>query len=251
MNVTEAAGLLELCLPATRSQIKKAYYKIARQSHPDLHPANPEAHARMVAVNEALEVLLHTALSMPTRPPREKTARPAANVRRDPPAQHHVVWSGPPKVTSEFFERRGFLVRATDGGVTFRIMKAGRHLFTLERQPGDPALLICRNELGEFQTIDGVAFWVDDGTSIVPYVEERMAVSEFFEKRGFLVRPTDGRATFRVMKPGRHLFTLERHRDDPELLICRNERGEFQTIDGVAFWIDDGTSIVPYVEGRI
>lgn len=171
MNVTEAAGLLELCLPATRSQIKKAYYKIARQSHPDLHPANPEAHSRMVAANEALEVLLRSASSIGGRVPRPKGAKRSARVPKVVPANHQVVWSGPPKAPSAFFEGRGFLLRPTDGRVTFRVMKAGRHLFTLERHRDDPELLVCRNEGGEFAAIDGVTFWLDDGTSIVPYVE--------------------------------------------------------------------------------
>lgn len=174
MTVTEAASLLEVRLPATQAQIRKAYHRIARQSHPDLHPGNPEAHDRMVAANEALEVMLRSASSIGVRVPRPKGARRSAKVPKDVPVNHQVVWSGPPTSLSPFFEARGFLVRPTDGRVTFRVMKAGRHLFTLERHRDDPELLICRNEHGEFATIDGVTFWLDDGTSIVPYIEGRM-----------------------------------------------------------------------------
>lgn len=173
MTVMEAATLLNVRPSATRSQIKKAYYTIARRWHPDLHPGDPEAHRQMVAVNEAAEVLLRSASSRRTRPTKEKVARRAASVRSDPPAKanHQVVWSGPPRAISEFFEKRGFLVRPTDGRVTFRVMKAGRHLFTLERHRDDPELLICRNERGKLEVIDGVSFWLDDGTSIMPYID--------------------------------------------------------------------------------
>lgn len=42
---------------ATQSDIKKAYRKLARQCHPDLHPDDPAAQARFQELNEANEVL--------------------------------------------------------------------------------------------------------------------------------------------------------------------------------------------------
>jgi hypothetical protein len=174
MTVTEAAGLLEVGLPATQVQIRKAYHRIARQSHPDLHPGNPEAHGRMVAANRALEVLLRAVSSIGVRVPRKKPRQRSTSVPKAASDNHQVVWSGPPKAPSAFFEGRGFLIRPTDGRVTFRVLKAGRHLFTLERHRDDPELLVCRNERGEFAAIDGVTFWLDDGTSIVPYIDGRI-----------------------------------------------------------------------------
>lgn len=171
MTVTEAARLLKLRLPVTEPQIKKAYHKFARRWHPDLHPGNPASPSLMVAVNEAAQVLLRFAATRVKASTKEKKARDRASVRTDPPATYRVVWSGPLKAVSDFWESRGFTVRPTDGRVTFRIMKDGRQRFTLEHHPDDPQLLVCRNERGEFVTIDGVTFWIDDGISIIPYAE--------------------------------------------------------------------------------
>ncbi len=42
---------------ATKDEISKAFKKLARQCHPDLHPNKPEAEARFKEINEAYEVL--------------------------------------------------------------------------------------------------------------------------------------------------------------------------------------------------
>ena len=42
---------------ATQDDIKKAYRKLARQYHPDLHPNDPQAKNKFQAINEANEVL--------------------------------------------------------------------------------------------------------------------------------------------------------------------------------------------------
>ncbi|HCR44346.1 MAG TPA: molecular chaperone DnaJ, partial [Ruminococcaceae bacterium] len=42
---------------ATDAEIKKAYRKLAKQYHPDLHPGDKEAEQKFKEVNEAYEVL--------------------------------------------------------------------------------------------------------------------------------------------------------------------------------------------------
>lgn len=42
---------------ATDAEIKKAYRKLAKQLHPDLHPDDPQAEAKFKYVNEAYETL--------------------------------------------------------------------------------------------------------------------------------------------------------------------------------------------------
>ncbi len=42
---------------ATDDEIKKAYRKLAKQLHPDLHPDDPQAEAKLKEVNEAYETL--------------------------------------------------------------------------------------------------------------------------------------------------------------------------------------------------
>ena len=38
---------------ASEAEIKKAYRKLAKENHPDLHPGDKEAEARFKEVNEA------------------------------------------------------------------------------------------------------------------------------------------------------------------------------------------------------
>ena len=42
---------------ASDEEIKKAYKKMAKKYHPDLHPNDPEAEAKFKEVNEAASVL--------------------------------------------------------------------------------------------------------------------------------------------------------------------------------------------------
>ena len=42
---------------ASQEEIKKAYRKLAKECHPDLHPNDKEAEARFRELNEANEVL--------------------------------------------------------------------------------------------------------------------------------------------------------------------------------------------------
>ena len=42
---------------ATEAELKKAYRKLAKENHPDLHPGDKAAEARFKEINEAYEVL--------------------------------------------------------------------------------------------------------------------------------------------------------------------------------------------------
>ena len=49
--------LLEVKPDATDSQIKKAYYKLARELHPDKNPDDPNANDRFQQLSQAYQVL--------------------------------------------------------------------------------------------------------------------------------------------------------------------------------------------------
>lgn len=57
MDFIDYYKILGLTKTASESDIKKAFRKLARQFHPDLHPDNPEAKKRFQEINEAYEVL--------------------------------------------------------------------------------------------------------------------------------------------------------------------------------------------------
>ena len=54
----KAHELLGVPADATRSAVKAAYRELARLSHPDLHPEDPAATARMQRLNNAIEAML-------------------------------------------------------------------------------------------------------------------------------------------------------------------------------------------------
>ena len=49
--------VLGISKDATEDQLKKAYRKLAKENHPDLHPGDKECEARFKEINEAYEVL--------------------------------------------------------------------------------------------------------------------------------------------------------------------------------------------------
>ncbi len=72
-----------------------------------------------------------------------------------------------------------------------------------------------------------------------------IARSAFFEERGYDVRPTDGRTSFRVIRRGVLRFVLHRHPDNPEILYCRDVTGAVSRIDGFQYFVDGGKEVAP------
>ncbi len=50
-------AMLGVAPTATPAEIRQAYRRLVRQYHPDRHPGDPAAHARMVEINAAYAVL--------------------------------------------------------------------------------------------------------------------------------------------------------------------------------------------------
>lgn len=57
--VNDPYKILEVDKNASKEEIKKAYYKIAKKYHPDLHPNDPVAAKKMTEANEAYDMLMH------------------------------------------------------------------------------------------------------------------------------------------------------------------------------------------------
>jgi len=84
------------------------------------------------------------------------------------------------------------------------------------------------------------------GTSArVCWPQPPIARSAFFEERGYDVRPTDGRTSFRVIQRGVLRFVLHRHPDNPEILYCRDVTGAVSRIDGFQYFVDGGKEVAP------
>lgn len=71
---------------ATREELKRAYRKLAKQLHPDLHPDDPRAEARFKEVNEAYEVLGDPDKRKEYDAAQNRTASPGAAGRPKRPA---------------------------------------------------------------------------------------------------------------------------------------------------------------------
>jgi DnaJ-class molecular chaperone len=54
MNLYDVLGVER---GASQDEVKKAYRKLARESHPDVNPDNPEAEARFKEATQAYEIL--------------------------------------------------------------------------------------------------------------------------------------------------------------------------------------------------
>ena len=56
-NKRDYYEVLGVSKTATDAEIKKAYRKLAKENHPDLHPGDKEAEARFKEANDAYEIL--------------------------------------------------------------------------------------------------------------------------------------------------------------------------------------------------
>jgi curved DNA-binding protein CbpA len=57
MAAKDYYAILQVSSEATSVQIRRAYRRLAREFHPDLHPSDPRAEQRQRELNEAYEVL--------------------------------------------------------------------------------------------------------------------------------------------------------------------------------------------------
>jgi len=57
--VTDPYSVLGVSRDATQDEIKRAYRKMGKKYHPDLHPNDPEATKKMSQINEAYDMLTH------------------------------------------------------------------------------------------------------------------------------------------------------------------------------------------------
>lgn len=55
--VQDPYKVLEISRDASKEEIKRAYRKMGKKYHPDLHPNDPEAAKKMVEINEAYDML--------------------------------------------------------------------------------------------------------------------------------------------------------------------------------------------------
>ena len=68
--------VLGLDKSASEDDIKKAYRKLAKQYHPDLHPDDKECEAKFKELNEAAQVLGDPEKARQVRPVRPRGLRP-------------------------------------------------------------------------------------------------------------------------------------------------------------------------------
>ena len=143
-------------------EIARVYRALVKDLHPDTHPDDPAAAARIAEVNAAWTRIKHDVQRRQTR---------FAERRRDPePTLRRCTWPHPTIVPSRAFA--GCELRPTEHARCYRVMRAGVQLLVLHRHPDDPRLLFARNEEGRVVRVNGVAWWTDIAGQIEPLVEE-------------------------------------------------------------------------------
>jgi tetratricopeptide (TPR) repeat protein len=60
MNLDQCYQLFDLQPGASATEVKAAYRRLARAMHPDLNPADRDAHRRFVTLHQAYQALLHS-----------------------------------------------------------------------------------------------------------------------------------------------------------------------------------------------
>ncbi|HKS21825.1 MAG TPA: DnaJ domain-containing protein [Thermoanaerobaculia bacterium] len=143
-------------------EIARVYRALVKELHPDTHPDDPAAAARIAEVNAAWARIKYDV--------QRRQARFALWRRDREPTLTACAWPHPTIVPSCTFA--GCELRPTEGGRCYRVMRAGVQLLVLHRHPHDPRLLFARDARGRVVHVNGVAWWTDVGGTIQPLVEE-------------------------------------------------------------------------------
>jgi hypothetical protein len=139
-------------------EIARCYNALAKELHPDKHPDDPAAAARMVEVNGAWGRIKYEAGKRRTR---------LANMPIEPQETFTVcTWPHPVTVRSHAFD--GYDLRPTEEARCYRVVKDGVQLVTLYRHPDDERLLFARNKRGRVVRVNGVAWWTDAEGEVRP-----------------------------------------------------------------------------------
>lgn len=134
--------------------------------------------------------------------------------------QSHGHWPAPSVAGSVFFAERGFVLRPTEGRVSFLVFASGKHRYTLLRHPKNQAILYCRDTVGSVTRISGAGFWFDNGDRVEALCTEDEACSR-------QITPTeDLLAYLEMIDPAdidRHrrelLPTIEKERREGEFIL--------------------------------
>jgi hypothetical protein len=154
----KACGVLGLEPSTPFEEIARCYRTLAEELHPNKHPDDPAAAARMVEVNGAWARIKYEAgkrrtrlVSTPLEPEQTLTV---------------CAWPHPPTTRSAAFA--GCELRPTENARCYRVLKDGRLLLILDRHPDDERLLFARNERGRIVAVNGVSWWTDAGGEVRP-----------------------------------------------------------------------------------
>lgn len=139
-------------------EIARCYHALTKELHPDKHPDDPAAAARMVEVNGAWARIKYETRKRRTR---------LAPTPIEPQKTFTVcTWPHPPTLSSRAFE--GYELRPTEHARSYRVLKNGVQLLTLHRHPNDERLLFARNERGRVVRVNGIAWWTDEEGELRP-----------------------------------------------------------------------------------
>ena len=92
---------------ATQEEVKKAYRKLAKKYHPDLHPDDPDASRKMNEINEAYDMLQHP----------EKYEKKKAQEQRNKQSYHgHTEYGGRSSASDSSAGQHGYSGYQGQGG---------------------------------------------------------------------------------------------------------------------------------------
>jgi curved DNA-binding protein CbpA len=168
-------ALLDLAPGARPDEVRAAYRRKARQSHPDLNPSDPDAVNRMATLNRAARVLLDPALRAAyerTRARSDPKAGPRQWYERE--AERNADWSAPerPREAPAGPAARAFRRRVRPSSAEFAT-RAAAFFRDLERDQCLMLAVLCvalgSALLAWSEPVN--AFWSSSERQLSPYVE--------------------------------------------------------------------------------